>query len=342
MPRALRYTKNQLIILDQSINGGLPNNPTYRELKSYEAVITAIKELKIRGAPLIGVAGAYGVALAAATIKPLSKEKLSAIAQEIGAARPTAVNLSWAIARMLKIITDPEVEIKRLPQLLLKEAKNIEAEEAGRSRAIGKIGAELIKDNSKIITICNTGWLASPGIGTALGVIYTAHRQGKKLKVYVLETRPLLQGARLTAYELKCAKIPYVVITDNMIGSVMNQIDIVLVGADRIARNGDTANKIGTLSLAIVARYFKVPFYVVAPTSTIDVTKKTGQEIPIEYRSEFEVKMLNERYIAPHDAQVYNPAFDVTPHDLIAGIITERGIYYPPFIKSLSRLSNES
>ncbi|MCS7259102.1 MAG: S-methyl-5-thioribose-1-phosphate isomerase [candidate division WOR-3 bacterium] len=340
MPRAIRYLQGQLLILDQSIDGGLPNNPRYIRLKTYKEVIRAIKELKIRGAPLIGVAGAYGLAIAALSLKKPTVEKLITIAREISRARPTAVNLTWAINRMLKIICDSKVPASKLPQLLLKEAQDIEAQEEKKSILIGEIGAPLLKDNSRVITICNTGWLASPGIGTALGVIYTAHRQGKKLQVYVLETRPLLQGARLTAYELKQAKIPYTVITDNMIGTVMNQIDLALVGADRIARNGDTANKIGTLSLAIVAHYYKVPFFVVAPTSSIDLTKKTGKEIPIEHRAPTEVRILNNIYITPKDAAVYNPAFDITPNSLISGIITEKGIIRPPFTKSLLKIKD--
>ena len=275
---AMRFEQNQLTILDQT---RLPNKVTYLQLKTYQKVIAAIKELKIRGAPLIGVAGAYGLALASLK-KPLNyRSYLKKVANEIKSARPTAVNLSWAIDRLLPIINNPKISDNKLSDTLILEAIKIDLAEQENSYRIGKIGARLIKDNMTILTICNTGWLAVPGIGTALGVIYTAHKQGKKLKVYVLETRPLLQGARLTAFELENANIPYTLITDNMMGAVMNKVNIILAGADRIARNGDTTNKIGTQTLAITARYYKKPFYIAAPFSSFDLTKKTGKELSL-------------------------------------------------------------
>jgi methylthioribose-1-phosphate isomerase len=338
MRKAIYFYKNRLRILDQSVNGGLPNNPQYRELKSYKEVILAIKELKVRGAPLIGVVGAYGLVLALNSQRTLTRDKLLEIASEISAARPTAINLTWALERLTNIIKNPEIKTSLLPKVLLKEARTIEKEEEERSYQIGKIGASIIKNNYRIITICNTGWLAAPGIGTALGVIYTAYRQKKKVKVYVLETRPLLQGARLTAYELTKAKIPYVLITDNMMGTVMKEVDLVLVGADRIARNGDTANKIGTLTLAITAHYYQKPFYVAAPTSSFDFTKRTGGEIPIEERSPDEVRLLRNIPIAPKNAPIYNPAFDITPHNLITGFITEKGMFTPETLHLLNEV----
>ncbi len=331
---AYRYKQNQLTILDQT---RLPNKATYLQLKTYQQIIAAIKELKIRGAPLIGVAGAYGLALASLK-KPLNyRSYLRKVANEIKSARPTAVNLSWAIDRLLPIINNPKISGNELSGALISEAIKIERTEQDNSYRIGKIGAQLIKDNMTILTICNTGWLAVPGIGTALGIIYTAHRQGKNLKVYVLETRPLLQGARLTAFELAQAKIPYTLITDSMIGSVMSKVNVVLVGADRIARNGDTANKIGTLTLAITAHYYQVPFYVVAPFSSFDLSIKSGKEIIIEERDKKEILYFQNHLIAPKQTNIYNPAFDITSSKLITGIITEKGIIYPPYIKNIRK-----
>jgi methylthioribose-1-phosphate isomerase len=356
---ATRFTGSRLIILDQT---KLPNFITYLELKNHKQVITAIKELKIRGAPLIGVAGAYGLSLA--SLHNCNRSYLKKVANELKSARPTAVNLTWTIDRMLTKINDKKIPNNKLSGALLSEASKIEKQENENSLKIGNIGAQLIKNNMTIMTICNTGRLAVPGIGTALGVIYTAHQQYKNIKVYVLETRPLLQGARLTAFELRNAKIPYTLITDNMMGSVMNpapivevneenmktqqtissqlnnrgganKVDIVLVGADRIVRNGDTANKIGTLTLAITAHHYKVPFYVVAPTSSFDLNKKTGEEIVIEERDKKEIIYINNKLIAPSQSNVYNPAFDITPNKLITGIITEKGIIYPPYSKNI-------
>jgi methylthioribose-1-phosphate isomerase len=327
---ALKFSGGNLSVLDQTL---LPNKVRYLRLKTYQEVIEAIKQLRIRGAPLIGVAGAYGLALESKRKSSNIRTYLKKVAYEIKTARPTAVNLSWAIERLVKIVSNPEISDSKLSSKLISEAKRIDFEERTHSQMIGKIGAKLIKTNATILTICNTGWLAAPGIGTALGVIYTACQQGKKLKVYVPETRPLLQGARLTAFELTQAKIPYTLITDGMVASVMKNTDIVLVGADRIAHNGDTANKIGTLTLAIIAAYYKVPFYVVAPLSSFDLTKRTGMEIPIEERNKYEIIYIHKQLIAPKTANVYNPAFDITPNKLITGIITEKGLIKPPFIK---------
>ncbi len=331
---ALKFSGGNLLVLDQTL---LPNKVRYLQLKNYREVIEAIKQLRIRGAPLIGVAGAYGLALESKRISSNIRTHLKKVSYEIKDARPTAVNLSWAIERLVKIVSNPEISDSKLSSKLISEAKRIDFEERTHSHMIGKIGAKLIKNNATILTICNTGWLATPGIGTALGVIYTAYQQGKKIKVYVPETRPLLQGARLTAFELTQAKIPYTLITDSTVASIMKKTDIVLVGADRIARNGDTANKIGTLSLAIIADYYKVPFYVVAPLSSFDLTKRTGTEIPIEERNKNEIIYIHKQLIAPKTANIYNPAFDITPNKLITGIITNKGIILPPFIKNINK-----
>lgn len=344
---ALRFEQNHLIILDQT---QLPQKVCYLRLKNYQEVISAIKILKIRGAPLIGVAGAYGLAIESLRYELIKKtlsvrnyrhskrSYLRMVAQKIKTARPTAVNLGWAINRLLQIINNLKISEQDLSSLLIAEAVKIHLEEQVNSYKMGALGASLIKHNDTIMTICNTGWLATPGIGTALGVIFTAHQQKKNIKVYVLETRPLLQGARLTAFELIKAKIPCILITDNMMASVMEKVDVVLVGADRIAKNGDTANKIGTLTLAITARHYKVPFYVVAPSSSFDLTKSSGQEIPIELRNQKEVIYCGGRQIAPTNVMVYNPAFDITPYNLITGFITEKGIIHPPYHKNIVRL----
>jgi methylthioribose-1-phosphate isomerase len=332
---ALRYHSHNLAILDQTL---LPNKIRYLELRNYNQVITAIKKLQIRGAPLIGVAAAYSLALESNRRKPNLRLYLKNVAHKLKLARPTAVNLSWAVDQISDIINNKFFPDHELSRIILLKARAIEKREQNSSYQIGKIGAELIKNNSTIMTICNTGWLAAPGIGTALGVIYTANKQDKKLNVFILETRPLLQGARLTAFELAQAKIPYTLITDNMVGTIMNKIDLILVGADRIAQNGDTANKIGTLTSAITAQYYKIPFYVAAPSSSIDLTIKTGKDILIEQRSPNEILYLRKQLIAPKKSPVSNPAFDITPHQLITAIITEKGILKPPFAKTICKL----
>jgi len=333
----IKFLGDSLSILDQT---ALPNEIIYQKLKNYQDVFKTIRQLKVRGAPLIGVAAAYGVALES-TKRVLNQRKhLYQAAVKLGEARPTAVNLRRSITRMIKIINNPKISNKKLSDLLINEAKKILKEEQENSYRIGKIGSRLINNNMTIMTICNTGRLAAPGIGTALGVIYTAHRQGKNIKVYVLETRPLLQGARLTTFELEKLKIPYTLITDNMMGTVMHEVDIVLAGADRIALNGDTANKIGTFTLAITANYFNVPFYIVAPSSSFDLTKRTGKEITIEERNKDEVRYIKNQLITLKHANVYNPAFDITPSKLITGIITEKGILKPPLVKSIKKIKN--
>jgi len=319
---------NRLRVLDQT---RLPQEEVYLELSRYQDVASAIVELKVRGAPAIGVAGAYGVALGALKIKTKSRDsflqKLRAITQTIANTRPTARNLFRAIDRMQQIAESGK-DIGQIKTALINEAIKIQTEEAEATRRLSQLGAGLIEDGFTILTHCNTGALATAGYGTALGVIKKAWEQGKKLRVIATETRPLLQGARITAWELKKAGIPFTLITDSMAGYFMSkgEVDCVIVGADRIAANGDTANKIGTYTLAVLAKEHGIPFYVAAPTTTIDLTLASGAEIPIEERSPEEVTHIHGIAIAPEDIQVQNPAFDITPHKYITAIITENGI----------------
>ncbi|MBI4180734.1 MAG: S-methyl-5-thioribose-1-phosphate isomerase [Chloroflexi bacterium] len=328
----IEWLCNRVKILDQT---RLPQEEVYLESSSYQDVASAIKELKIRGAPAIGVAAAYAIALGALEIKTNStkdfREKLKKITKTIAATRPTARNLFQAIERMNKV-AEAGKEVERIKKALVKEAVRIHRAEAEATEKLSRLGAGLIQDGFTILTHCNTGPLATTGYGTALGVIIRASEQGKKVKVFADETRPLLQGARLTVWELQKANIPVTLITDSMAGYFLNrgEIDCVIVGADRIAANGDTANKIGTYSVAVLAKENKVPFYVAAPTTTIDPSLKTGSEIPIEQRKAEEVTHIRGVCIAP-DCDVANPAFDVTPHKYITAIITERGIIRKPY-----------
>jgi len=337
MIKSIRWLKKSLRIIDQT---KLPGRLRYLELKNSDDVYHAITTLQVRGAPLLGVAAAYGVALEARRRKNSRRLRvyLTATVEKLARARPTAVNLGWALARIERLLLDPSIEQSLLPGLIAEEAAKIEQEEIDACQAIGRFGAPLVNDGNRILTYCNAGKLATPGIGTALGILYTARAQGKKVTVLVCETRPLLQGARLTAFELKKTKIPVTVITDNMIGTVMHEVDLVVIGADRIARNGDTANKIGTLTLAITASHFRVPFYVAAPVSTFDRTKKTGFDIPIEYRAASEITRIGTNQIVPTGIKTYNPAFDITPASLITAIITDQGVIKPPFEDSINRL----
>lgn len=321
--KTIEYNKqnNEIIILDQT---KLPEEEKYMKLKTVEDMYNAIKNMHLRGAPLIGVAAAYGVVLAACSD---SSADVIKAADYIKSARPTAVNLGWAIQRMKDKIGDE----KNLFEILLKEARSIENEDKESCRKIGEFGTDLIKDNSKIMVHCNAGALATSGIGTALGVLYTAKSRGKKFEVYSCETRPLLQGARLTSWELTANDIETYTICDNMAATYMPDMNLVLVGADRIASNGDTANKIGTKGLAIIAQHYNVPFYVAAPISTFDLNIKSGNDIPIEIRCEDEIRKFNTKGIVAEKAKICNPAFDVTPASLITNIITEKGIIKPPF-----------
>jgi methylthioribose-1-phosphate isomerase len=321
-------TKNEAVILDQT---KLPEEEVYVTLKTADEVYGAIKNMNIRGAPLIGVAAAYGVVL---TARSGNTEKIREAGQLIQSARPTAVNLSWAIDRMMR-----KLERSENPYAdLLAEARAIEKEDKDACVAMGKIGAVLIRDNANIMVHCNAGALATSGIGTALGIIYTAKQQGKKFSVFSSETRPLLQGARLTSWELTKNGIVTYTICDNMAATYMPEMALVLVGADRIAANGDVANKIGTRGLAIIARYYGVPFYVAAPLSTFDHTLESGTQIPIEERTEEEIRKFNDRCIVATKARIRNPAFDVTPAELISGIVTERAIITAPDTLNISEM----
>ena len=342
MLKAIEWINGRLRILDQS---KLPHEQVMIDLDSYQEVVLAIEEMKVRGAPAIGVAAAYGIALAAQNIETANKDEflaqLSQIMQAFAASRPTAVNLFRAINRMQEAITGNSVpEIRKA---LVDKAELIHQEELEATSRLSKLGAELIKDGYTVLTHCNAGQLATAGYGTALGVIKAAKEQGKKLSVLATETRPLLQGARLTVWELKQENITVTLITDFMAGYFMhrNQVDCVIVGADRIAANGDVANKIGTYTMAVLANENKIPFYVAAPTSTIDISISSGDEIPIEERNPEEVTHIQGVPIAPDGIKVANPAFDVTPHNYVAAIITERGIMREPYVEGMKKITGK-
>jgi len=324
---------DRIRILDQS---RLPGEEVYLELADYREVASAITELKIRGAPAIGVVGAYGIALGALKIEPERKGdfrgKLNKVIATIAATRPTARNLFWAIQRMQKAAEIGD-EVGQVKSALVDEALKIHAEEAEATRKLSQLGAELVRDGDTALVHCNAGPLATAGYGTALGIILFASEQGKKIKVLATETRPVLQGARLTTWELKKAGVPVTLIADSAAGYFMQrgEVNCVIVGADRIAANGDTANKIGTYTLAVLAKENDVPFYVAAPTSTIDPALATGEQVPIEQRKPEEVTHIKGIRIAPEGVEVLNPAFDVTLHKYITAIITEKGIIREPF-----------
>jgi methylthioribose-1-phosphate isomerase len=332
-----------VVMIDQR---KLPAQEVYVRCKSASDVARAIKTMVIRGAPAIGVAAAMGLALGMRKSSATGTQKFAAEFQKscdlMAATRPTAVNLFWAIERMKRCFAEAAQAGESVDQIkdrLEREAQLIHDEDVASCRAMGAHGAEVVPADARVLTHCNAGALATAGYGTALGVIRGAVEQGKRVAVYADETRPFLQGARLTAWELVRDGIPTTVITDNMTAALMRKvpIDLVVVGADRIAANGDTANKIGTYGVAVLAREHKVPFYVAAPLSTIDLNTPDGDHIPIEERNAREVSHVGSSQLAPEGASIWNPAFDVTPHQYIAGIITERGIFRPPYIESLKR-----
>jgi methylthioribose-1-phosphate isomerase len=315
------------------------------EFDDYHDVATSIKEMYIRGAPAIGAAAAFGLALAARQSQATSRADLLAdletAARVLGATRPTAVNLFWATNRMLQTArTSAQPQTSGIVQELIDEAQRIADEDVAINRRMGAHGATLVEDGFNILTHCNAGALATVDYGTALGVIRAAHEQGKKIHVWVDETRPRLQGARLTSWELMNQGIPMTLIADNVAGYLMRtgRVDIIFVGSDRTAANGDVANKIGTYKLAVLARENGIPFYAVVPTSTIDLALPTGDDIPIEERDAEEVTHPGGCQIAPQDVRVLNVAFDVTPHRYVTGIVTENGIAYPPLQQSLQRM----
>ena len=344
MIKTVEWTKDGVRMLDQRL---LPSEEKYLMLRSYDEVAEAIRKMVIRGAPAIGVAAAMGIALGASQSVGTSvadlDDDLQYICEVMGKTRPTAVNLFWAIERMRgafqrnKHLNDVE-EVKKA---LVSEALAIFEEDITANRAIGHHGGPLIPDGATVLTHCNAGALATAGdYGTALGVIRGARDAGKKIAVIADETRPYLQGLRLTAWELAKDDIPVTVITDSMAGHVMKsgKVDAVVVGADRIAANGDTANKIGTYMVAVLAREHGVPFYVAAPLTTLDLSLASGEEIPIEERDSMEVTHIRDHQLAPDGINVHNPAFDVTPHQFITAIITDKGVARPPYLKSLKKL----
>jgi methylthioribose-1-phosphate isomerase len=321
----------------------LPEELVYLDCNDYAEVADAIRTLAVRGAPAIGIAAAMGLALGAKTLPAGSADEVQSgllkIADELAATRPTAVNLFWALDRMKRVAADHRhLNHVALARRLTEEAQAILEEDIAMNRAMGAIGATLIHDGDTVLTHCNAGALATGGYGTALGVIRAAWSSGKRIRVVADETRPVLQGARLTAWELMQDGIPVTLITDNMAGALMRQgrIQACIVGADRIAANGDVANKIGTYSVAVLARHHGLPFYVAAPTSTLDLSLNSGADIPIESRNAREVTHVNGRaVIAPAGVEVDNPAFDVTPAELVTAIITEKGAFRPSDIRHL-------
>lgn len=340
MPIAtLEWKNNCLRIIDQT---KLPLKLEYIDCRDVQCVWQAIKELKVRGAPAIGIAGAFGVVIGARAIQTKDidffKKKLEEIIAYLASSRPTAVNLFWALERMKRIVYSKEsLDCSELKKRLLDEAVRILEEDKKICRKMADFGSSLIQDKDSCLTICNAGALATADYGTALGVFYRAKEKGKTFKVFACETRPLLQGARLTAWELKKHRIDVTLIVDNTAAFLMKKglVNKVFVGADRIAINGDTANKIGTFNLALISRYHNVPFYVVAPSSTFDLSLESGKGIPIEHRKDNEVLKLQNKKVAPQKINIYNPAFDVTQASLISAFVTEKGIIFPPYIRNI-------
>lgn len=343
MLKPLRYENGTLYLLDQR---GLPGEKRTIECRTHSDVADAIRGMAVRGAPAIGIAAAYGFAIAAREASAGAADKregsilrfLAAAADTLTRTRPTAVNLSWAVGRMLKAASAALGRAETIVPVLEREARSIEEEDIESNLRIGELGGALLPDAASVLTHCNAGALATGGHGTALGVIRSARNLGKRISVYADETRPLLQGARLTAWELVEDGIPVTLITDNMAGYLMRlgRVDLVIVGADRIAANGDVANKIGTYSLAVLAREHAIPFYVAAPWSTVDLSVPCGEAIPIEERESSEITHLAGLRIAPEGVGVFNPAFDVTPARMITAIITDKQIVRPPLGEGLS------
>jgi methylthioribose-1-phosphate isomerase len=343
MIQTLEWTDRGVRFIDQT---KLPTEEIYVTCKTYQEVADAIRNMVVRGAPAIGVAAAMGIALGVKNSKAEStgelKQEFDQICEVIGKTRPTAVNLFWAIRRMQgKFETLRVRPVEQIKQALIEEAQRMHAEDIAINQAMGRHGAALMPATGGVLTHCNAGALATAGYGTALGVIRAAVEQGKKIHVYADETRPFLQGSRLTAWELVKDGIPTTVISDNMSGAMMRQgkIGAVIVGADRIAANGDVANKIGTYTVAVLAKEHGIPFYVAAPISTVDLETPDGSKIPIEQRNPAEVTHIAGKAITPAGVMIENPAFDVTPAKLVTAIVTERGIARAPYEESLARIS---
>jgi methylthioribose-1-phosphate isomerase len=343
MIETLEWTDNGVRFIDQT---KLPMEETYVTCKTHEQVADVIRTMVVRGAPAIGVAAAMGIALGMKNSKAESvgelKQELDQICDVIGKTRPTAVNLFWAIQRMREKFERARVRpLAQIKHELIEESKRMHAEDIAANQAMGRHGATLMPSEGGVLTHCNAGALATAGYGTALGVIRAAVEQGKKIHVYADETRPFLQGSRLTAWELMTDNIPTTVISDNMAGAMMRQgkIGAIVVGADRIAANGDVANKIGTYTVAVLAKEHGIPFYVAAPISTVDLACADGNEIPIEQRNAREVTHIAGKQMVPDGVQIENPAFDVTPAKYVTAIITERGIAREPYQNSLQNLA---
>jgi methylthioribose-1-phosphate isomerase len=342
---SIEWLGEKVRIIDQT---RLPLEEVYLETKNYREIADAIRQLKIRGAPAIGIAAAFGVALGAAEYQGDDIARFSRHVEDVASilqnTRPTAVNLAWAIGRLTRLVRSNATRpVRAIQSLLLDEARKILAEDIETCRMIGEHGAKLVPPRAGILTHCNTGALATGGQGTAQSVIVKAHESGKEIHVFVDETRPLLQGARLTTWELMRRNIKTTLITDNTAAFVMKQgsVDLIVVGADRIARNGDVANKIGTYNLAVLAEKHRIPFYVAAPISSIDFQTTSGSGIPIEERDPSEITEGFGKRTAPFGVRVYSPAFDITPHELVTAIVTEHGVSRPPYEKSLAHLTPE-
>ncbi|MBO8129432.1 MAG: S-methyl-5-thioribose-1-phosphate isomerase [Peptococcaceae bacterium] len=341
--RSMYWEDGRLYILDQV---RLPLEVEYIVCQDYQDVAGAISQMKVRGAPAIGAAAAYGMALGASTVNTGSRdvflEELEKIGRELIGTRPTAVNLQWAVNRVLdRVRAATDKEIAALKELVLQEADTIFLEDIASNQKMGAYGESLVPDGARILTHCNAGALATAGFGTALGVIRAAHQKGKKVHVYAGETRPFMQGTRLTTWELMSDGIPVTLLADSMAGYLMAKggVDLVIVGADRIAGNGDVANKIGTYSLAVLAKSHQIPFYVAAPLSTVDFSLLSGDDIPIEERAAEELTHFRGKRIAPEGVDVWNPAFDVTPHRFIDAIITDAGVVRPPYLDNLKQVA---
>jgi methylthioribose-1-phosphate isomerase len=344
MDRALEWVEDRVRYIDQT---QLPLDTIIIETENYLEIAEDIKRLAIRGAPLIGVSAAYGIYLGIKNFSGFNKEdfinSFKTVSHTLASTRPTAVNLFWAIKEMEKTLNESiKLSIPEIKKNLLEKALYIHKDDIERCRLIGEYGNEIVPYKATIITHCNAGFLAVGGDGTALSVIYKAHSSGKDIRVYADETRPLLQGARLTAWELMNRNIDVTLIADNTAAFTMKKfkIDLAITGADRIALNGDAANKIGTYNLAIISKKHNIPFYIAAPLSTFDFCLKSGDEIPIEERAPEEVTEGFGKRIAPPGVKVYSPAFDVTPNELITGIITEKGIIYPPYSENIIKFKS--
>jgi methylthioribose-1-phosphate isomerase len=334
--KTIEWKNDRVVMLDQRL---LPQREVYRVCRDYQQVASAIRDMVIRGAPAIGVAAAMGVALGALKAPPKTFDReFERILSTLAKTRPTAVNLFWALQRMRQIYSDKRSQgIDVVKRALKEEAQKIYQQDIAANKQLGKFGASLLRNTKKIMTHCNAGALATAGYGTALGVLLALKDSGKEFEVFVNETRPFLQGARLTAWELCKEKIPATLITDSMAGYLMQRgkIDAVLVGCDRVAANGDVANKIGTYTIAVLAHRHAIPFYVAGPTTSIDVNCAAGKDIPIEERDAKEVSHIFGKPVAPNGIRILNPAFDVTSHDLITAIITEKGVIHPPYQQNI-------